>query len=181
VRWPRRVTIASVLVLVVALAASGAASAAKSKKAPRVRINHACSMVDPAKLGKAFGTPVDAQPSPMSAETGCDVKVGVDPKQPPGGALSVNQEYPNFDMVSARSAVEDRHATEFLAHDELEDITGVGKYAYLNHTIGVIVVQASKKLAFSLLWQRAGVTGITKADAKKLVALAKDIVARSPH
>lgn len=153
----------------------GGIAAAKPKE-PRVKINDGCTMLVKKQIKKAFGSPVVLHDEPL----GCSAVVGADPAVAPGGRMVAYQEYPNLDQLSARAAVEDRHAAEFLGEDPLEDVPGVGKYAYVNRVVGVIVVQATKTFAFSLLWQRGGVLEINDADLKQLVKLAKDVVARSP-
>jgi len=166
------------LVIAAALSASLVlgSTASGTPKDPKVKINDGCTMLVKKEIKKRFGSPVVLHDEPL----GCSAVVGADATVASGGRIVAYQEYPNLDQLSARAAVEDRHAAEFLGEDPLEDVAGVGKYAYVNRAVGVIVVQASKKFAFSLLWQRGGVLTINDADLKKLVKLAKDIVARSP-
>jgi len=179
-RRTRQVLSTLVIGCVAASLALGPSAAAAQKK-PKVKIDKACTMLVEKKVSKAFGSPVVIASGSFGGPLGCEAAVGADPAVPPGGKLIAYQEYPNFDVFDARNAVNDRRAAESLANDLIEDVDGVGKLAYLNRTIGVIVVQATKTYAFSLLWQRAGATELSDADAKKLVTLAKDVVARAPR
>jgi len=179
-RRSRRIT-STVVVGSLAVSLAFVAGAAAAQKKPKVKINKACTMLIEKKVAKAFGAPVVIASDSFGGPLGCTASVGTDPAVPPGGRLVAYQEYPNLDIFDARNAVNDRRAAESLANDLIEDVDGIGKLAYLNRTIGVIVVQASKKYAFSLLWQRAGATGLSDADAKNLLDLAKDVVARSPR
>ena len=178
-RRSRNLLTTAVVACIAASLALGPAAAAAQKK-PKVKIDKACTMLVEKKVAKAYGSPVVIASDSFGGPLGCTASVGADPAVPPGGKLVAYQEYPNLDVFSAKDAVNDRRAAESLANDVIADVDGVGKLAYLNSTIGVIVVQASKKFAFSLLWQRAGSTGLSEADAKQLTALAKDVVARSP-
>jgi hypothetical protein len=171
----------SVLGAITALALIAApAGATVGTKTTPVKLGSACTMLRTPKV-KAFGSPVKISVSAFLHEGGCDGFVGVDSAQPPGGKLGAFQIYPAVDrsFATPRAAVEDQHAVDQLSQDALEDVSGVGLSAYLNRTKGTLVV-ATKKLAFGVTWIRAGTTDLSPADQKKLLALAKDIVKRSP-
>ena len=167
-------------VTALALIAAPAGAGASEKTSP-VKLNNACTMLRTPKA-KAFGTPVKTEISAFLHNIGCDGLVGADPQQPPGGRLLSVQIYPTFsrDFSNPRAAIEDQHAVDLLSNNQLEDAPGLGISAYLNRTTGTLVVAATKKIAFSVGWVRAGTTELSAADQKKLLALAKDIVKRSP-
>jgi hypothetical protein len=157
------------------------AGATVSTKTTPVKLGNACTMLRTPKV-KAFGSPVKLAVSAFLHEGGCDGLVGADPAQPPGGKLGTFQIFPAADRSfdTSRAAVEDQHAVDSLSQDALEDVSGLGLSAYFNSTKGTFVVAASKKLAFGVTWTPAGTTTLSAADQKKLLALAKDIVKRSP-
>jgi hypothetical protein len=163
-----------------ALIALPAGATVGAKTAP-VKLGHACTMLRTPKV-KAFGSPIKISVSVYLHDGGCDGFVGADPAQPPGGHLITVQIYPAADrsFVNAQAAVADQHAVDSLSNNVLEDVSNLGTSAYLNRTTGTFVVAASKKLTFSVAWTRAGSTALSSADEKKLLALAKDIVKRSP-
>jgi hypothetical protein len=150
-------------------------------KTTRVKLGHACTMLQTPKV-KAFGSPVAIAVSPFLHDVGCEGSIGADPAQPPGGRMTAYQNYPSLDRSfdNARAAIEDQHAVDLLSKNVLEDVPNLGTSAYLNRTNGTLVVAATKKLAFTVGWNRAGTTSLSPADQKKLLALAKDIVKRSP-
>lgn len=173
------VGLGAVLVASSALAAAGGAATV----AKRVSPNKACTMVTVRQVEKAFGGPV-APGVEAPAVLSCTYLVGADPAQAPGGSFATQQLFPSFVNTTdtAKAAIEDAHAIDSLANDDLRDVDGVGKYAYFNATKGFVVVQASKKFAFVLTWNPGSVPGpISKREQKKLVALAKDVTKRAPR
>ena len=178
-----RVTIATVAITFAAIAFAGTA-AARSK--PRVKIDDPCSMLTTKQIGAKFGKPV-VQGAPEVDFAGpydCGYHVGSDFAVPPGGTFIAAQVYPSlFDSTgSSRDAVDDLRAVDGAGGDELSDVDKLGRNAFVNYTTGTLVVDVSKKFAFSLSWRPAPTdTPISDKDAKRLVALAKDIVDRAPR
>jgi hypothetical protein len=163
------------------IAAPASAGVNTGSQGTRIKSAHACTMLRTPEV-KVFGTPVKTAINPYLKNAQCDGVVGADPKQPPGGSLWAFQNFPSFvdAFDSSRAALEDQHAEDQLSNDLLEDVSGVGRQAYLNRTKRTVVVAASKKFAFTLGWVRAGEASLSKADEKKLLTLAKDVVSRSP-
>jgi hypothetical protein len=172
---------AALLTIALAIAAAGAPGAAA--KITRIEPGDACTILSVKQLGKTFGKPVVIDASASSVgNISCSAKIGADPTVTPGGTVVSFQDYPNLlaPQPGARAAVEDRRAIEVLSHNQVEDVNGVGLSAYLNRTTRAITVVATKKYAFSLTWNAAGATALTKADIKKLETAAKEVVTRAP-
>lgn len=181
----RSLRITAMVVVAAFATASGASAAvdAKSVKGPRIKINHACTILSVKQVVKVFGGPAQPKLSLLSGQD-CNYPVGVDPNTLPGGTLTTEELFPSLlaPVSDGPAAVEDRHAIDTLSKDDLADVSHLGIEAYINYTQGVLLVAARKKYAFSLAWHPASTTHgkITVADGKKLITLAKDIVKRSP-
>jgi hypothetical protein len=160
------------------------AGAAPKPKGPEIVLGTGCSIVATSQIEESFGEPVLFLPVHGVGDFDCLYDVGVDATAPPGGRFMMIQEFPSYfeeGQPTARLAVEDRRAIDTLSEQETVDVDKLGITAYLNRTTGTIVVAATKKYAFSLQWDPAGRDGITKAERKKLIALAKDVVKRAPR
>jgi len=171
--------IAAAVVLVLAMG-SGLAAAAP---AARVTRDSACTMVTAKQVEKAFGGPV-AEGVEQSVVLSCTYLVGTDPNTAPGGSFATQQLFPSIlnTTKTAKAAIEDAHAIDLIAEDDLRDVDGVGKSAYIDQTQGRIVVQANKKFTFILIWSPASkITRIGKKAEKQLIKLAKNIVKRAPR
>ena len=176
-RASARVIVAAV-VLVLAMG-SGLAAAVP---AARVKRDKACTMVTKKQVEKAFGGPV-AEGVEQTVVLSCTYLVGTDPNTAPGGSFATQQLFPSIlnTTDSAKAAIEDNHAIDLIAEDDLRDVDGVGRSAYMNSTRGRLTVQANKKFVFILVWSLGSKEGrIGKANEKKLIRLAKDIVKRAP-
>ena len=96
--------------------------------------------------------------------------------------MAANQVYPFITgRSSAQAAIEDERAYSDLAGDAIKDVDNLGQAAYFNSTAGQLLVQATKKLVFSLGWVRAGATKTSAGDLKRLIKVAQGVVARSPR
>jgi hypothetical protein len=143
-------------------------------------------MLTTKQIGAKFGKPV-VQGAPEVDFAGpydCGYHVGDDFTVPPGGTFIAAQVYPSiFDSTgSSRNAVDDLRAVDGAAGNELSDVSKLGRNAFVNYTTGTLVVDVSKKFAFSLSWRPAPAdTPLNDKDAKRLVALAKEIVKRAPR
>ena len=171
--------LAGISVVAVAIGLTASAVAAKG---PRIQRDKACTMVTKKQVQKAFGSPV-ADGVEQTVVLSCTFLVGTDPNAEPGGSFATQQLFPSIlnTTESAKAAIEDSHAIDLLAEDDLRDVDGVGKSAYMNSTRGRLTVQATKKYAFVVVWSIASKEGpIGKANEKKLIRLAKDIVKRAP-
>jgi len=171
------------LLMLFALLSTGVAVAASPSKGKRVQRDKACTMVTERQVEKAFGSPV-AEGVEQTVVLSCTYLVGVDPNQPPGGSFATQQLFPSIlnTTDTAKQAVADSHAIDLIAEDDLREVEGVGRRAYFNATHGRIVVQATKKFAFVLIWSPESVDGrITKKQEKQLIKLAKDVVKRAPR
>lgn len=163
--------------------AGAAAGSTPAGGRPKGRIDHPCTLLDASKVAKAFGDPV-ADPVLDATYLACKYAVGDDPTQAPGGVVSAVQLFPRFAQAlpTAPKAFQDQHAVDVLSDFELADVSGLGRAAYMNLTTGALVVLANKKFEFIVAWQPGSVTTpVTKRDQKKLVSLAKQMVARSPR
>ncbi len=160
------------------------AVAAKTAKGPRVKLGDACTLLSASEIGRQFGKPAVVIPGTgLIGKFGCTAEVGVDHTQPPGGIVTANQVYP-FALggrASAQAAFEDERVYSDLAGDAIKDIDNLGQAAYFNSTTGQLLVQATKKLVFSLGWTRAGATKTSAGDLKRLIKVARSVVARSPR
>lgn len=157
-------------------------AAAAPAKAPRVTRDKPCTMLTTKQVAKAFGNPT-AEGVEQSVVLSCTWLVGTDPNALPGGSFATQQLFPSIlnTTHSAKGAIEDSHAIDLLAEDDLHDVDGVGRSAYMNSTRGRLNVQATKKFAFIVVWSPASKEGpIGKKNEKKLIRLAKDIVKRAP-
>ena len=163
-----------------------ASASSPTRAKPRLKIDDPCSMLTRKQIGAKFGKPV-VQGAPEVDFAGpydCGYHVGNDFAVPPGGTFIAAQVYPSlFDSTgSSRDAVDDLRAVDGAGGNELSDVNKLGRSAFVNYTTGTLVVDVSKKFAFSLSWRPAPAdTPISDKDAKKLVALAKDIVDRAPR
>lgn len=172
----RLVALLALSTLVTAISAGEAVA-----KGPRVQRDKACTMVTTKQVEKAFGSPV-ADGVEQTVVLSCTYLVGTDPNTAPGGSFATQQLFPSIlnTTHTAKAAIEDSHAIDLLAEDDLHDVD-VGKSAYMNSTRGRLTVQATKKFAFIVVWSIASKEGpIGKKNEKKLIRLAKDIVKRAP-
>lgn len=177
-----RVTGALVVTGCLALGAS-AASAGVLSKEKKIKLGNACTFVSARDVGRQFGKPVTVVlGAGLLGKYGCIVTTGLDPTVAPGGTLSVSQifPYPFSNRSSAGAALEDERAYSASAGDDIKDVDDLGQGAYFDRTTGILVVQATNKLVFSLHWARAGATKATAADQKRLIKVALGIVTRSP-
>ena len=172
----------------VSLLMTGTALAGKSGK--RVIRDKACTMVTTRQVEKAFGGPV-AEGVENAVVLACTYIVGEDRTQAPGGEFATQQLFPSIlnTTDTAKEAIEDARSIDVLAEHDLEDVDGVGRYAYYDATDGRIMVQATKKFAFVLNWttpapatpQPGQPEGrLSKKHKKALIRLAKDVVKRAP-
>lgn len=181
----RKLRITVAVLVAAAITASGAmtAGAAVDTKGPKIKINHACTILSTQQVVQAFGGPAQPKVSLVGGQD-CNYPVGVDPNTLPGGTLSTEQLYPNLlaPLSDAPAAVEDTHAIDTLSSDNVADVNHLGLEAYINYTKGVLFVAAKKRFAFSVSWHPASVTHgtITVPEGKKLMKLAQDIVKRAP-
>lgn len=174
----------STAVLVALTFSLSPAVAAKAAQGPRVKLGNACTLLSASEIGRQFGKPVVVIPGTgIIGKFGCSAEVGVDHTQPPGGIIASNQVYP-FGLsgrASAQAAFEDERAYSDLAGDAIKDVDNLGQAAYFNSTAGQLLVQATKKLVFSLGWVGAGATKTSAGDLKRLIKVAQGVVARSPR
>ena len=169
--------------LAVAVTTGIAAGTATAKSKPKGKVDDPCTLLDASKVAKVFGGPV-GDPVLDSTFVSCTFTVGSDPTQSPGGLVRIAQLFPHFGQAlpTATAAFQDQHAIDVLSNFELSDVNGLGRDAYMNLTNGTLVVLPNKKFEFSVAWQPASVSSqVTNQDQKKLVKLAKQIVARSPR
>ena len=173
----------STAVLVALTFSLSPAVAAKAAKGPRVKLGNACTLLSASEIGRQFGKPVVVIPGTgVIGKFGCTAEVGVDHTQPPGGIVAANQVYPFITgRSSAQAAIEDERAYSDLAGDTIKDVDNLGQAAYFNSTAGQLLVQATKKLVFSLGWVGAGATKTSAGDLKRLIKVAQGVVARSPR
>ncbi len=170
-----------------ALGISSAGAAAPSKEV-KVKLNDACTYISVRDVGRQFGKPVIVVPGAGILGTyGCIATVGSDPAVAPGGTFSVDQVFPSAfsNRPDAAAALEDERAYVVSAGDDIKDVDGLGKVAYFDRTTGILVVQATNKLVFSLQWDGAGTTKTTavvqkRLIQKRLIKVARGIVTRSP-
>jgi len=173
--------LAAIAVAATVVAGAAPAGARVSEKRTKVSVKDACTMLQTPKLA-AFGRPVKVAEEGFFGKYGCDGDFGTDINTPPGGRVLAVTIFPSIllNQSTSHAAVEDQHALDVLSQHELEDLSGVGRSAYLDLTQPTINVDAGKKFAFRLVLTRAGATSLSAADRKHLIALAKDIVARGP-
>ncbi len=165
-----------------ALVISSAGAAAPGKEA-KVKLNDACTFISVRDVGRQFGKPVTVVPGAgILGKYGCIATVGSDSAVAPGGIFYVEQVFPYAfsNRPNAGAALEDDRAYDASAGDDIKDVDGLGKAAYLDRTSRRLVVQATNKLVFSLRWDGAGTTKITAVVQKRLIKVARGIVTRSP-
>jgi hypothetical protein len=182
IRWLAAGLVAVTTLATVATAAMPVGAVVRARSGPKIKTGHACSILSAKQVAKALGSPTAVDPHQLLPAF-CTMSIGADPTRPPGGVFAVGQIFPSLfaSYADARAAVDDEHAVGGLAGDDLEDVS-VGKTAFIDHTSGKLVVEASKKFAFTLQWWPApSGTKITRSDVKKLVKLAKLIVPRAPR
>ena len=174
------------LLMLSSLLSTGVALAAPSK-GKRVQRDKACTMVTERQVEKAFGSPV-AEGVENAVVLTCTYVVGEDPTQSPGGEFATTQLFPSIlnTTGTAKKAVQDAHAIDLLAEDDLREVEDVGRRAFFNATRGRLVVLANKKYAFVLNWTTPAVPNtpegrISKKHEQALTRLAKDIVKRAPR
>ena len=187
---PRR---AIVLGLVLAVAALGAGGVPAGKKpspkpvAPPVNGVQPCSYLTVAQVQKAFGGPVNIDPTDRGNKVpnACAFVVGADAFAPTAVLVATNQ-FPGFlvppgengvDVVEAQRAIDNEDGYNTID-------ANVGKSSYIDNNLSTIYVAQSTQFAFSLQWVPANQPssgGPLAAPARKqLLALAKRIVARTP-
>jgi hypothetical protein len=173
-------------VVVIVLAMCGlpilAGADVAAKKSPRATINNPCTLLTIKQVQKQFGGPI-APPTLDQVYLSCHYLVGTNPAVA-GGTLSVVQLFPNYLQKSsstAKSAFEDEHAIDMLSNNILADVNGVGRDAYMNLTKGTLVVLATKNFLITLSWAPTPARKLNARDIRKLKALAKIAVPRSPR
>jgi len=174
------------LFLLLSLLNTGVAMAGAPSKDKRVQRDKACTMVTERQVEKALGGPV-AEGVENAVVLTCTYVVGDDPTQRPGGEFATTQLFPSIlnTTGTAKKAVQDAHAIDLLAEDDLREVEDVGRRAFFNATRGRLVVLANKKYAFVLNWTTPAVPNtpegrISKKHEKALIRLAKAVVKRAP-
>jgi len=157
---------------------------ASGARTDRLTPGDACKMVPLADVRKAFGSPVVEYPwSDVLGEFDCHSIVAGGLAAPTGGEFMTVQLFPGLPLGfdKAREVFEDQRAIDVLSEAEVVDLDGVGSKAFVNHTGGSVLVMASRKYVFRLVWVDAAPdAGLTRQDEKKLISLARKVVARAP-
>lgn len=187
---PRR---AIVLGLVLAVAALGAGGSPAGKKptpkptGPPVNPVQPCSYLSAAQVQKAFGGPVNVDPTDRGNKVpnACAYLVGANVFAPTAVVVATNQ-FPGFLVPPGENAVDVVEAQRAIDNESGYSTidANVGKSGYIDNNLSTIYVAQSTQFAFSLQYLPANLpsTGgpLATPARKQLVTLAKSIVARTP-
>ena len=186
---PRRAIVLGLVLAVAALGAGGSPAAKKPPKpsGPPVNPIQPCSYLTAAQVQKAFGGPVNIDPTDRGNKVpnACAYLVGANVFAPTAVLVTTNQ-YPGFlvppgengvDVVEAQRAIDNESGYNTID-------ANVGKTGYIDNNLSTIYVAPSTQFAFSLQYLPASQpsTGgpLATPARKQLLVLAKSIVARTP-
>jgi hypothetical protein len=180
------VVLVSGLVLAVAALGAGGVSTTKAPPIPKIDVTQPCGYLTAAQVQKAFGGPVTVDPTDRGSKTpnSCAFVIG-NVFTPTAVLVSTNQ-FPGFFVPAGQSAidvVESQRAID--AQDGLTVVdANIGKSSYLDTDRSAITVAPTTHFAFTLQWLPASAPPqggpVDPATQKQLIALSKNITARSP-
>jgi len=170
----RAAALTAAVVAALTLVPVGIAGAAKD-----ITLDDACTIATTKQIRAAFGRPVSTGEA-LQGGFACRYVVG-DPAAPTGTFTAI-QFYPNVlasDAPSAPLQVEDTRAIDQLSGHTLRDVD-LGKAAYLNSTKRDLTVAFDRDFGIVLNWTDTRPGELSAKDAKKLIAIAKQIAKRVP-